>query len=123
MAKYRVLVIDDAKYIFKAVKMALEPKGFEVVGHAENGKIGLEMYDQLRPDVVTLDVTMPVMDGIETATLLCKKEPEAKIVMVSAITDEGLRKSAMDAGVKYFAPKPFQPDELVSKVLECLSGT
>ncbi len=121
MAKYRILVIDDARYIFKAVKMALEPQGFEIVGHAENGKIGIEMYDELKPDLVTLDVTMPVMDGIETATVLFKKEPRPKIILMSAIADEGLRKSARDIGIKYFAPKPFTPEDLCQKVLDCLS--
>jgi two-component system chemotaxis response regulator CheY len=121
MAKYRVLVIDDARYIFKAVKMALEPQGFEIVGHAENGKIGIEMYDDLKPDIVTLDVTMPVMDGIEAATELFKKEPRPKVVLMSAIADEGLRQSARAIGIKYFAPKPFTPEALLQKVLDCLS--
>jgi len=121
MAKYRILVIDDAKYIFKAVSMALEPQGFEIVGHAENGKIGIEMYDELKPDLVTLDVTMPVMDGIEAATELLKKEPRPKIIMMSAIADEGIRQTARALGVKHFAPKPFTPEDLFQKVLDCLS--
>jgi two-component system chemotaxis response regulator CheY len=121
MAKYRILVIDDARYIFKAVKLALEPQGFEIVGHAENGKIGIEMYDELKPDLVTLDVTMPVMDGIEAATELLKKEPRPKIVMMSAIADDGLRQSAREIGIKYFAPKPFTPEVLFQKILDCLS--
>jgi two-component system chemotaxis response regulator CheY len=121
MAKYRILVIDDAKYVFRAVKMALEPQGFEIVGHAENGKIGIEMYDELKPDLITLDVTMPVMDGIEAATELCKKEPRPKIILMSAIADEGIRQSAKTIGIKYFVPKPFTPEDLFQKVLDCLS--
>jgi two-component system, chemotaxis family, chemotaxis protein CheY len=122
MPKYKILVIDDAKYIFKAIKFALEPHGFEIVGHAENGKIGLDMYDLYQPDIVTLDITMPVMDGIETATNLVKKAIKPRIIMMSAICDDVLTQSARDIGVKFFLAKPFKPDDLVAKIIECLAN-
>jgi two-component system, chemotaxis family, chemotaxis protein CheY len=117
---YKVLVVDDSPFIFKAVKKALEPNGFEMVGHAENGKIGLEMYDQFKPDIITLDVTMPVMDGLETAKNLYSKNPKIKIIMLSAMGDEDLMKQARAFGVKNFISKPFKAEELLSLVRSML---
>lgn len=112
----KVLVIDDSPFIFKAVKRALEPNGFEVVDNASNGQIGLEMYEKYSPDVITLDVTMPVMDGIETATALFAKNPEIKIVMLSAMGDDVLLNQAKGIGIKHFVTKPFKPEELLSAI-------
>ncbi len=112
----KVLVIDDSPFIFKAVKRALEPCGYEIVGYAENGKIGLEMYSQFSPDVITLDVTMPVMDGIETAQNLLKLSPKPKIIMLSAMGDESLVQNAKKLGVAQFLAKPFKADELINVV-------
>lgn len=112
----KVLVIDDSPFILKAVKKALEPNGFTVIGYAENGKIGLEMYEKFMPDLVTLDVTMPIMDGLETATHLFRKHSKVKIVMLSAMGDEVLVGSAKNIGIKHFIPKPFKAAELLEVV-------
>lgn len=66
----KVLVIDDSPMVFKAVKKALEPEGFDLIGQAFNGQEGLDMVNQLKPDIVVLDITMPIMDGIQTAEFL-----------------------------------------------------
>ena len=113
---FKVLVIDDSPFIFKAVKKALVSHGFEVVGHAENGKLGLEMFEKLMPDVITLDITMPIMDGMETAANLFKKNPNINVVMLSAMGDEVLIESARKIGVKHFLPKPFKAEELLTAV-------
>lgn len=118
----KVLVIDDSPFIFKAVKKALEPHGFEVVDNAANGKIGLEMYEKYSPDAITLDVTMPVMDGIETAKELFAKYPNVKVIMLSAMGDEILINQAKEIGIKHFLSKPFKPDELLNKVNDLLGG-
>jgi len=112
----KILVIDDSPFIFKAVKKALEPQGHEVVDNASNGQIGLDMYEKYNPDLITLDVTMPVMDGIETAKALFKKNPDVKIIMLSAMGDEVLINQAKELGITHFVTKPFKPDELVSSV-------
>ncbi len=122
MSNHKVLVIDDSPFIFKAVKRALEPNGFDVVDNASNGKIGVEMYDKYQPDVITLDVTMPIMDGIETAKALVAKNPDVKILMLSAMGDETLHNQAKEIGVKKFIRKPFKPEELLEKV-NSLLGT
>lgn len=114
--KIKVLVIDDSPFIFKAVKKALEPHGFEMVGHAENGRLGLEMFEQHRPDIITLDVTMPVMDGLETAANLFEKDAGVRIVMLSAMGDEDLIQNAKAIGVRQFLSKPFKPDDLLNTV-------
>ena len=121
MGNYKVLVIDDSPFIFKAVKKALEPNGFEITGHGENGKLGLELYKQNKPDVITLDVTMPVMDGLETAKALLQTDPSVKIVMLSAMGDDDLIAAAKNIGVKSFLSKPFKSEELLNAINNVLS--
>jgi len=117
----KVLVIDDSPFIFKAVKKALEPHGFEVVDNASNGQIGLEMYEKYSPDVITLDVTMPIMDGIQTAIALKQKNPNIKIVMLSAMGDDLLINQAKAIGIQHFLTKPFKADELL-QIINTLLG-
>ncbi|HSA07058.1 MAG TPA: response regulator [Candidatus Gastranaerophilales bacterium] len=116
----KVLVIDDSPFIFKAVKKALENSVFDVVDNAGNGKIGLEMYEKYAPDLITLDVTMPIMDGVETAKALVAKNPNVKIIMLSAMGDEALLSQAKEIGVSGFLRKPFKPEELLNKAKEIL---
>lgn len=117
----KVLVIDDSPFVFKAVSKALEGTDWEVVGNALNGQLGLDKYVELRPDVVTLDVTMPVMDGLETAKNLVAINPNVKIVMLSAMGDETLLSEAGKYGVKHFLTKPFRPESLQEKLAEIMA--
>lgn len=112
----KILVIDDSPFILKAVKRALEPQGCEIVAYADNGKSGIEMYEKHKPDVVTLDMTMPVMDGLETASSLLTRDPNVKIIMLSAMGDEMLAQKAKKIGVSQFIAKPFNSDDLVKIV-------
>lgn len=114
----KVLVIDDSPFVFKAVTKALEGTEWEVVGHGLDGQLGIDKYVELRPDVITLDVTMPVMDGLETATNLIKINPNVKIIMLSAMGDETLLNQAREIGIKYFLTKPFRPEVLQAKLAE-----
>lgn len=122
MSNGKVLVIDDSPFILKAVKKALEPNGFEITGHGENGKLGLELYLRNKPDVITLDVTMPVMDGLETAKALFGLDPSVKIVMLSAMGDEDLIAAARKIGVKKFLSKPFKAEELLDVIKELIAS-
>ncbi|MFW6288032.1 MAG: response regulator [bacterium] len=122
MQGLKVLVIDDSPFIFKAVKRALEPQGINVVDSAMNGEIGLKLREQYQPDVITLDVTMPVMDGIETARNIYQKDPDAKVIMMSAMGDDALIEEARAIGVKHFIPKPFKPDVLYNAIREVMGG-
>jgi two-component system chemotaxis response regulator CheY len=116
MEACKVLVIDDSPMVFKAVKKALEPEGFQVVDQAFNGQEGLEKVELIKPDLIILDVTMPVMDGIQTAEVLFQKNPAAKVIMLSAMGDEDLTSKAKRLGVKLFLTKPFKPEDLVNSI-------
>ncbi len=122
MGEKTVLVIDDSPFIFKAVKRALEPRGFKVVDSAQNGKIGLELVRRYNPDIITLDVTMPVMGGIETAANIFKEKPDAKIIMMSAMGDDILIQQAKEMGIEHLISKPFKPDQLYCVVIKLLEG-
>lgn len=112
----KILVIDDSPFISKAVRKAVEPEGFEVVGQAFNGREGLEMINQYQPEIIILDVTMPFMDGMETAENIYRKNPNAKVIMLSAMGDEKLVESAKRIGVKCFLNKPFKAEEMVATI-------
>lgn len=103
----KVLIIDDAAFIRVSLKTMLEKNNFEVVGEAENGEVGVMKYKQLKPDVVTMDVTMPGMDGIEALKAIKEYDPNAKIVMVTAMGQEAMVKKAVIGGAKSFIVKPF----------------
>lgn len=112
----KILVIDDSPFISKAVKKAVEPEGFEVIEQAFNGREGLEMISRHQPEIIILDVTMPVMDGLETAENIYRKNQNAKVIMLSAMGDEKLIESAKRIGVKRFLNKPFKPEEMVATI-------
>ena len=114
----KVLVIDDSPFVFKAVSKALEGSEWEVIGNALDGQLGVDKYIETRADVITLDVTMPVMDGLETAKKLFEINPKVKIVMLSAMGDETLLNQARDIGIQYFLTKPFRPETLQAKLAE-----
>ena len=116
----KILVIDDSPFIFKAVKRALEPAGYEIVGYADNGKLGIEMYEKYKPDIVTLDITMPVMDGLETASNLMCSDPDVRVILLSAMGDETLVQNARKIGIRHFLSKPFKPDELIHTIKDLI---
>ncbi|NLI91591.1 MAG: response regulator [Peptococcaceae bacterium] len=109
----RVLIIDDSAFMRIAIKNILEMNGFEIVGEAENGFKGLIKYKQCKPDLVTLDITMPEMNGIEALKAILAYDPKAKVVMVSAMGQEAIVKEAMLFGAKSFILKPFKEDHVV----------
>jgi len=108
----RILVIDDSPFVYKAMKRAVEPHGHMVIGHAENGLVGLEQISQLNPDIITLDVTMPVMDGLQVLQRL-EQDKLQRVIMISAMSDMDLLKQAKGYGVNFFLNKPFQPQDVM----------
>jgi len=117
----KVLIIDDAAFIRLTIKMMLENNGFEVVGEAENGLVGLKKYIELKPDVVTMDITMPEMTGIEALKLIMQYDPKAKVIMLSAMGQENLIKEAIIKGAKSFIVKPFKEDQVVQTIKQIAS--
>ncbi|TFB23202.1 response regulator [Filobacillus milosensis] len=117
----KILVVDDAAFMRMMIKDILEKNGFEVVGEAEDGQQAVEKYQELNPDLVTLDITMPEKDGITALKEIVGQDPSAKVVMCSAMGQQAMVIDAIQAGAKDFIVKPFQADrviEAIKKVLE-----
>jgi len=116
----RVLVVDDAAFMRKMVTDALTKGGHEVVGEAGNGVEALSQYRDLKPDLMTLDITMPEKDGIATLKELIEIDPGAKVVMCSALGQESKVLESIKLGAKDFVVKPFQADRVIEAVGKAL---
>lgn len=112
----RVLIVDDAAFMRMMIKDILEKNGYEIAGEAANGAIAVEMYNKEKPDVVTMDITMPDMDGIEAVKNIRANDPNAKIIMCSAMGQQSMVMDAIKAGAKDFIVKPFQPDRVLEAI-------
>ena len=116
----KVLVVDDALFMRTALSNMLQEWGFEVVAQAANGREAVNMYKEHSPDLVTMDVTMPVMSGIEALKLIIQDDPEAKIIMITALGQQRIIVDALENGAKDFITKPFQPESLKEVVFNVL---
>lgn len=112
-----VLMVDDSKTSRRILRATLERGGFTIVGEASNGEEGYIKYKELKPDIVTMDITMPSMDGIESLTLIKKVDSDAKVVMITAAGQKEKMVEALKRGAEEFITKPFEDD----KVLETLN--
>ncbi|OPX45842.1 chemotaxis protein CheY [Ruminiclostridium hungatei] len=109
----KVLVVDDAIFMRQALKLILERNGFTVVGEAENGRIAIQKYKELTPDLVTMDITMPEVDGIEAVKAIKAINPGSRIVMISALGQESHIREAIMVGASGFIVKPFREENIV----------
>lgn len=116
----KILIVDDASFMRMMIKEILTDHGFEVVGEAQDGQIAIEKYKELRPDLVTLDITMPEMDGVTALKEIKKIDPEAKVIMCSAMGQQAMVIDAIQAGAKDFIVKPFQADRVIEVVKKTL---
>lgn len=116
----RVLIVDDATFMRMMVKDILEKNGYEVIGEANNGIKAVEIYKAENPDIVTMDITMPEMDGIEAVKQIKAFDPSAKIVMCSAMGQQSMVMDAIKAGTKDFIVKPFQADRVLEAIKKVL---
>jgi two-component system chemotaxis response regulator CheY len=112
----KVMIVDDAAFMRMAIRKMLSEKDFEIVGEAENGLIAIKMYKECCPDVVTMDITMPEMDGLAALEAIIQYDPKAKVIMLSAMGQEGMVRDAIIKGAKTFIVKPFK-DELIIKTI------
>ena len=112
----KVLIVDDAAFMRISIKNMLTKNGYEVVGEAENGLIGIELYKELQPDIVTMDITMPEMSGLDALKEITKIDPQAKIVMVSAMGQEAMVREAIVSGAKGFIVKPFKEEGIIAAI-------
>ena len=112
----RVLVVDDAAFMRMMVKDILSKNGYEVVGEAENGMKAVEKYQELKPDLTTMDITMPEMDGIQALKNIKGADANACVIMCSAMGQQAMVIEAIQAGAKDFIVKPFQADRVLEAV-------
>ena len=112
----RILIVDDSRTSRKILRSILEDAGHEVVGEAMDGQDGVNKYKDFRPDLVTLDITMPVMDGLEALKCIREIHAEAKVIMVTAAGQQNKMIDAIKLGASEFVTKPFEPDEIVKLV-------
>jgi two-component system chemotaxis response regulator CheY len=117
----RVLVVDDAAFMRKMVTDALVKGGHDVVGEAANGTEALDRWQELRPDLTTLDITMPEKDGLAALREIISIDPSAKVIMCSALGQEGKVLESIKLGAKDFVVKPFQPDRVLDAVSKALA--
>jgi two-component system chemotaxis response regulator CheY len=117
----RILVVDDASFMRQMIREIVESEGHEVVGEASDGDEAVEQYQELHPDVVTMDIVMPRRSGIDAVRCIVELDPTACVVMCSALGQESLVNEALQAGARDFIVKPFKPDsviEILAKVIE-----
>jgi two-component system chemotaxis response regulator CheY len=112
--KIRVLVVDDSPFIHKAIARILPEDDYEICGSGKNGQEGVDLYQRLAPDVVTMDITMPIMDGLAAAREILRKDPQAKIIMLSAMGDEEIVQEARAVGIKMLLQKPFKAPDMLA---------
>lgn len=116
----RILIVDDAAFMRMMIKDILSKNGFEVVGEAQDGAEAIDKYNELKPDLVTMDITMPEMDGITSLKKIKGENPEAKIIMCSAMGQQAMVIDAIQAGAKDFIVKPFQADRVIEAIQKAL---
>ncbi len=117
-----VLIVDDALFMRVAVGNMFKEWGFEVVGEASNGREAVELYKELQPDLVTMDITMPVMSGLDAVKEIIPQYPDANIIMVTALGQQRIIVEAIEEGAKDFITKPFEPNQL-KMVVDNILGT
>lgn len=109
----KVLIVDDAAFMRMSIRIILEKNGYEVVGEAENGTVAVNKYKELNPDIVTMDITMPEMSGIEALKLIMEYDSNATVVMLSAMGQQDKVMEAVMLGAKTFIVKPFKEEHVV----------
>ncbi|MBF0410629.1 MAG: response regulator [Candidatus Riflebacteria bacterium] len=115
-----VLIVDDAAFMRMMIRDILSKNGYEVLGEAQTGKEAVELYKKLKPDLVTMDITMPEMNGIDAVKAIKSLDPGARIVMCSAMGQQAMVIDAIQAGARDFVVKPFQPNRVIEAVQKAL---
>lgn len=118
----RVMVVDDAAFMRMMLRTMLVEGGHEVVGEAANGLEAVQAYMKIKPDIITMDITMPEMDGVEAVREIRKLDAATKIIMCSAMGQKAMVVEAITAGAKDFVVKPFQKDRVIESVNKVLGG-
>ncbi len=117
----KILIVDDATFMRMMIKNIVTKNGYEVVAEAENGSQAVKMYAEHKPDLVTMDITMPEMNGIESVKAIKKIDPNAKIIMCSAMGQQAMVMEAIQAGAMDFIVKPFKQERILQAIERVLS--
>lgn len=112
----KIMIVDDAAFMRITIKNMLKKSAHEVIAEAENGKVAIERYRALAPDIITMDITMPEMDGLAALKEILRINPTAKIIMVSAMGQETMVREAIVSGAKGFIVKPFKEEGILSAI-------
>lgn len=119
---HRIMLVDDAKVMRLMLSRIFEQAGYEVVGEAASGTEAIEKYKELKPDLVMMDITMPEMSGIDAVKEIKKIDPDARIIMCTAMGQKPLVVEAITAGAVNYIVKPFTPSKVLEAVREALRG-
>jgi len=109
----KILIVDDASFMRMMIKDALQKNGYDDLHEAADGLQAVEKYDEIKPDIVFMDITMPNMDGLEALRTIKGKHPGAIVVMCSAMGQESMVIEAIKTGARDFIVKPFKPDRIM----------
>lgn len=112
----KIMIVDDASFMRLSIRKMLEKYNYEVIGEAIDGKDAVKKYFELHPDLVTMDITMPDMTGLEALKVIKQKDPSAKVLMISAMGQEGFVREAVMEGASSFLVKPFEEERLIKAV-------
>ncbi|BCN29646.1 response regulator [Anaeromicropila herbilytica] len=112
--KKTILVIDDSPFVVNQIKEITAHTEYEVIGHAKTGEAGIEIFKELHPDIITLDIIMPGIDGMETAKEILNLDADANILMLSSLCDNGTLEEVKSIGLKYLLPKPIEAGLLLA---------
>ncbi len=116
-----VLIVDDALFMRKLIREALEPLGFNIAGEAQNGAEAINSYNILKPDLITMDIVMPDMDGLQALKIIRETSTDVRVIMITAVDQRDSMLEAMRLGVSDFVVKPFDDDRIVSAVEKAMS--
>lgn len=117
-----ILIVDDSAFMRGMLQDILIEAGYKIAGEAGDGEKALDRYRAVKPSLVTMDIVMPEINGIDAVKLLIREDPTAKILMVSAMGQESLVKEAIGAGAKGFVVKPFKPEKVIEEVRRVLGA-
>jgi len=112
----RIIIVDDLRFMRTIIHDVLESSGFIVAGEAENGIEGVALFEKVKPDLVLLDITMPKMDGITALKEIRKRDPQANVIMCSALGQQKYIIKAIQLGARDFIVKPFNPERILSAI-------
>ena len=118
-----ILIVDDVSFVRTVQKDILEKAGHKVIASASDGEEAIKLYEEYKPDLVIMDISMPKMNGLEAMKRILDKDPNAKVVICSAIGQEQVILRAIQAGAKDFIIKPFKPDRFLSAIEKALESS